>query len=223
MTEQTEQLNEVEEKKEVESKDKDQQLKDLLQENENALKAQRERDEKIAKLKLSMKEEALDEFEETYHNLNITPQDLAKRFGFKIAEEKEKVEPEKTKSKRKESEGPWFVYVDEESGIEYHRKSASDKVFYKEPWKGLLFDGTINDHCTLFYVDVPEYEVKVKGSVDDKVKTKKMSRKFYTRSMINNGATLPDDKVEIERTDGKIVKDIEETQEKVRNKMNQAK
>lgn len=78
----TEQLNEVEEKKEVESKDKDQQLKDLLQENENALKAQRERDEKIAKLKLSMKEEALDEFEETYHNLNITPQDLAKYLRF---------------------------------------------------------------------------------------------------------------------------------------------
>ncbi|EGQ8261792.1 TPA: hypothetical protein ACMDXH_003361 [Vibrio parahaemolyticus] len=221
----TEQLNEVEEKKEVESKDKDQQLKDLLQENENALKAQRERDEKIAKLKLSMKEEALDEFEETYHNLNITPQDLAKRFGFKIAEEKEKVEPEKTKSKRKRKtpEDPLFVYVDKESGIEYHRGGSSDKVFYKEPWKGLLFDGTINDHCTLHYVTVPEYEVKVKGSVDEKVQIKKMNRKYFTKSMINNGIKLPDDKVDIERKDNKVVKDVEQMQESVRTKINQAK
>ncbi|EIZ1316662.1 hypothetical protein MOU92_003416 [Vibrio parahaemolyticus] len=216
----TEQLKEVVETKNL---DLEEQLNELLEEKKAAEEAQRNRDKAIAKLQLSMKEKALDEFEETYRKLNITPQDLGKRFGFEIAEKKEELEPEKTKGKRKESEGPWFVYVDEESGIEYHRESASDKVFYKEPWKGLLFDGTINDHCTLFYVDVPEYEVKVKGSVDDKVKTKKMSRKFYTRSMINNGATLPDDKVEIERTDGKIVKDIEETQEKVRNKMNQAK
>lgn len=216
----TEQLNEVSETKDLTP---EQRLEALFKEKKAAEEAQRNCDKAIAELQLSIKDKALDEFKKTYDRLNITPQDLGKRFGFEIAEKKEEPETEKTKGKRKESEGPWFVYVDEESGIEYHRESASDKVFYKEPWKGLLFDGTINDHCTLFYVDVPEYEVKVKGSVDDKVKTKKMSRKFYTRSMINNGARLPDDKVKIERTDGKIVKDIEETQEKVRNKMNQAK
>ncbi|EGQ9979829.1 hypothetical protein EM59_020805 [Vibrio parahaemolyticus] len=220
MKEQAEQLNEVAETKNL---DLEEQLNALLKEKEDAEEAQRNRDKAIAKLQLSMKEAALDEFEKTYRKLNITPQDLAKRFGFEIAEEKEELEPEKTKSKRKTSEGPWFIYVDEESGIEYHRNAASDKVFYKEPWKGLLFDGSINDYCTLYYADVPEYEVKVKGSVDDKVMTKKMTRKYYTQSMINNGINLPSDKVDLERTDGKIVKDVEEMQESVRTKMNQAK
>ncbi|ARO98364.1 hypothetical protein K08M3_14240 [Vibrio alginolyticus] len=213
----TEQLNEVEENKEVESKDKDQQLKDLLQENENALKAQRERDEKIAKLKLSIKEDALDEFEKTYHNLNITPQDLAKRFGFKIAEEKEKVEPEKTKSKRKTQEHISFLYI--KDGVQYERKSSSPRTFLVEPWKSLLFDGNINDHCTLWYADVPEEEIKVSGKYDEAVKTVKVTRKYFTQAMINDGEKLPEKKIDIERIDNKVIQDVEALKASVRSMM----
>ncbi|EGQ9353238.1 TPA: hypothetical protein GRI77_19755 [Vibrio parahaemolyticus] len=220
----TEQLNEVEENKEVESKDKDQQLKDLLQENEDALKAQRERDEKIAKLKLSMKEEALDEFEETYRTLDITPQDLAKRFGFKIAEEKEEVESEnKKKGGRKPAEHPMFEFIGE-GGIHYRRGSPSPTTFFKEPWKSLLFDGDINDHCPLYYADIPEEEIKVSGKYKEAVKTIKVTRKYFTQAMINEGKELPTNKVEINRGDDKkVIKNIDAFRASVRSMMESAK
>ncbi|WP_229622953.1 hypothetical protein, partial [Vibrio parahaemolyticus] len=194
-----------------------QQLKDLLQENENALKAQRERDEKIAKLKLSMKEEALDEFQKTYRNLNITPQDLAKRFGFKIAEEKEKVEPEKTKSKRKTQEHISFLYI--KDGVQYKRKSSSPRAFLVEPWKSLLFDGNINDHCTIYYAEIPEEEIKVSGKYDEPANTVKVTRKYFTQAMIDGGEKLPQNHVDIKRTDNKVIQDVEALKTSVRSIM----
>ena len=149
--------------------------------------------------------------------MNITPQDLAKRFGFKIAEEKEKVEPEKTKSKRKTQEHISFLYI--KDGVQYERKSSSPRTFLVEPWKSLLFDGNINDHCTLWYADVPEEEIKVSGKYDEAVKTVKVTRKYFTQAMINDGEKLPEKKIDIERIDNKVIQDVEALKASVRSMM----
>ncbi len=210
----TEQLNEVVETKKGKSEDK---LEQLLKKVELYEKAKRKRDEQIAELQLSMKEEALDEFEKTYRKLNITPQDLAKRFGFEIAEEKEEVESEKTKSKRKTQEHISFLYI--KDGVQYERKSSSPRTFLVEPWKSLLFDGNINDHCTLWYADVPEEEIKVSGKHDEAVKTVKVTRKYFTKAMINEGEKLPEKKTDIERIDNKVIQDVEALKVSVRSLM----
>ncbi|ELS3715374.1 hypothetical protein ACEQ8A_001286 [Vibrio fluvialis] len=214
MTEQAEQLNEVAETKNL---GLEEQLNALLKEKEYAEEAQRNRDKAIAKLQLSMKEAALDEFEKTYRKLNITPQDLAKRFGFEITEEKEELEPEKTKSKRKTQEHISFLYI--KDGVQYERKSSSPRTFLVEPWKSLLFDGNINDHCTLWYADVPEEEIKVSGKYDEAVKTVKVTRKYFTQAMINDGEKLPEKKIDIERIDNKVIQDVEALKASVRSMM----
>lgn len=211
MTEQAEQLNEVAETKNL---GLEEQLNALLKEKEDAEEAQRNRDKAIAKLQLSMKEAALDEFEKAYRKLNITPQDLAKRFGFEIAEEKEELELEKTKSKRKTQEHISFLYI--KDGVQYERKSSSPRTFLVEPWKSLLFDGNINDHCTLWYADVPEEEIKVSGKYDEAVKTVKVTRKYFTQAMINEGEKLPEMKTDIERIDNKVIQDVEALKASVR-------
>lgn len=214
----TEQLNEV-----VEAKDLDlaEQLNELLKQKEKAEEEQRKRDEQIAELQLSMKEEALDEFEKTYRKLNITPQDLAKRFGFEVAEEKEKFEPEKTKSTRKTQEHISFLYI--KDGVHYERKSSSPRTFLVEPWKSLLFEGDINEHCTLYYADIPEEEINVKGKYNEAVKTNKVTRKYFTQAMINDGDELPANKVSIERTDNKVIQDVEALKNSVRSMLESSK
>ncbi|MCR9299858.1 hypothetical protein NB466_13395 [Vibrio fluvialis] len=214
MTEQAEQLNEVAETKNL---GLEEQLNVLLKEKEDAEEAQRNRDKAIAKLQLSMKEAALDEFEKTYRKLNITPQDLAKRFGFEIAEEKEELEPETTKSKRKTQEHISFLHI--KDGVQYERKSSSPRTFLVEPWKSLLFDGNINDHCTLWYADVPEEEIKVSGKYGEAVKTVKVTRKYFTQAMINEGEKLPEKKTDIERIDNKVIQDVEALKASVRSMM----
>ncbi len=212
MTEQAEQLNELSETKDL---DLEEQLKALLEENKAAEEAQRNRDKAIAKLQLSMKEAALDEFEKTYRKLNITPQDLAKRFGFEIAEEKEELEPEKTKSNRKVQEHISFLYI--KGGVQYERKSSSPRSFLVEPWKSLLFDGNINDHCTLYYTEIPETEIKVSGKYGEAIKTVKLTRKYFTQAMINAGEELPANKITIERSNNKVIKDVEALKASVRS------
>lgn len=208
----TEQLNEVAESKDLTL---EQRLEALLEAKKEAEKAQRKRDEEIAELQLSMKEAALDEFEKTYEKLNITPQDLAKRFGFEIAEEKEELEPEKTKSKRKTQEHISFLYI--KDGVQYERKSSSPRAFLVEPWKSLLFDGNINDHCTLYYAEIPEEEIKVSGKYDEPVKTVKVTRKYFTQAMIDGGEKLPQKHVDIKRTDNKVIQDVEALKTSVRS------
>ncbi|HCE1561323.1 TPA: hypothetical protein NGR37_003521 [Vibrio parahaemolyticus] len=208
----TEQLNEVSETKELTL---EQRLDALFKENEEAEEAQRNRDKEIAELQLSMKEKALDEFKKTYDKLNITPQDLAKRFGFEIAEEKEELEPEKTKSKRKTQEHISFLYI--KDGVQYERKSSSPRAFLVEPWKSLLFDGNINDHCTLYYAEIPETEIKVSGKYDEPAKTVKVTRKYFTQAMIDGGEKLPQKHVDIKRTDKKVIQDVEALKTSVRS------
>ncbi len=208
----TEQLNEVSETKDL---DLEEQLNVLLKEKENAEKAQRNRDKAIAKLQLSMKGAALDEFKKTYDRLNITPQDLAKRFGFEIAEEKVELEKDKTKSKRKTQEHISFLYI--KDGVQYERKSSSPRSFLVEPWNSLLFDGNINDHCTLWYADVPEEEIKVSSKYDEPAKTVKVTRKYFTQAMIDGGEKLPQKHVDIKRTDNKVIQDVEALKTSVRS------
>ncbi|EJB8582821.1 hypothetical protein F0M03_04455 [Vibrio parahaemolyticus] len=217
----TEQLNEVAETKNL---DLEEQLNALLKEKEDAEEAQRNRDKAIAKLQLSMKEAALDEFKKTYRKLNITPQDLAKCFGFEIAEEKEQIEPEsRKKGGRKRAEHPMFEFVGED-GIHYRRGSPSPTTFFKEPWKSLLFDGDINDHCPLYYADIPEEEIKVSGKYKEAVKTVKVTRKYFTQAMITEGTELPTNKVEIDRGDDKkVIKDIDNFRASVRSKLESLK
>ncbi|HHI5036441.1 TPA: hypothetical protein ACP5W0_000780 [Vibrio parahaemolyticus] len=208
----TEQLNEVSETKDLTP---EQRLEALFKENEEAEEAQRNRDKAIAKLQLSMKEKALDEFKKTYDKLNITPQDLAKCFGFEIAEEKEELEPEKTKSKRKTQEHISFLYI--KDGVQYERKSSSPRSFLVEPWKSLLFDGNINDHCTLYYAEIPETEIKVSGKYDEPAKTVKVTRKYFTQAMIDGGEKLPQKHVDIKRIDNKVIQDVEALKTSVRS------
>lgn len=208
----TEQLNEV-----VEAKDLslEQRLEALLKENRAAEEAQRNRDKAIAELQLSMIEEALDGIEETYRKLNMTPQHLGKRLGFKIAEEKEELESEKTKNKRKTQEHISFLYI--KDGVQYERKSSSPRAFLVEPWKSLLFDGNINDHCTLYYAEIPETEIKVSGKYDEPAKTVKVTRKYFTQAMIDGGEKLPQKHVDIKRIDNKVIQDVEALKTSVRS------
>ncbi|HBN6176814.1 TPA: hypothetical protein L3V69_001423 [Vibrio parahaemolyticus] len=214
----TEQLNEMVETKDL---DLEEQLNALLKQKEKAEEEQRKRDEQIAELQLSMKEEALDEFEKTYRKLNIKPQDLAKRFGFEIAKEKVELEPEKTKSKRKTQEHISFLYI--KDGVHYQRKSSSPRTFLVEPWKSLLFNGNINDHCTLYYADIPEEKVRVSGKYDEAVKTLKVTRKYFTKAMINNGEKLPEKNTDMERTDNKVIQDVEALKTSVRSMLESSK
>ncbi|HHX8464603.1 TPA: hypothetical protein ACVO0H_001163 [Vibrio diabolicus] len=221
MTEQTEQLNEAVETKGLSLEE---QLDALRKAKKEAEEAQRRRDEQIAELELSMIEKALDEFEKTYRKLNMTPQHLGKRFGFEVAEEKEELEPEiKKKSKRNTSGHHLFEFIGE-GGIHYRRNSPSPKTFMKEPWKSLALDGDINDHCTLWYADLPEEEeIRVSGKYDEPAKTVKVTRKYFTQAMIDGGEELPGNKVSIERADNKVIQDVEALKSSVRSMLESAK
>ncbi|HCG7759961.1 hypothetical protein ACSTIV_07115 [Vibrio parahaemolyticus] len=214
----TEQLNELVETKNL---DLEEQLNELLKEKKAAEEAQRNRDKAIAKIQLSMIEKALDEFEETYRKLNMTPQDLGKRFGFEIAEE---LVPEiKKKSKRNTSEHHLFEFIGE-GGVHYRRNSPSPKTFMKEPWKSLALDGDINDHCTLWYADLPEEEeIRVSGKYGEPAKTVKVTRKYFTQAMINDGEELPGNKVSIQRADNKVIQDVEALKNNVRSMLESTK
>lgn len=201
------------------------QLAQLLKEKEAEAKRHeeemRERDKAISELKISMKEEGLDKIETIYKEFDITPKDLAKRFGFKVVDGKEELEPEKVKSKRKAQKHISFLYI--KDGVQYERKSSSPKTFLKEPWKSLALDGDINDHCPLWYAEFPEEEIRVSGKYGEPVKTVKVTRKYFTQAMIDNGEELPDNKVAIERTDNKVIQDVEALKESVRSMLESSK
>ncbi|MBE5156704.1 hypothetical protein HJ044_05040 [Vibrio parahaemolyticus] len=182
MNEQITRLDELLQKQEDEQKKFEQEQEQAKQQHEQK---QRERDAEIAELQKAMKYNALRGFQVECKKLNITPQDIAKFFGIKVAKEDE---PKKAKNQRKPTD---VILQIEHEGVLKQLRGTSMKALEKEPWRSFIIDGTINQYSTTH---------KLGEGVD---------AQYWTQAMIDAGVVVPDDADKIERKNGGPIKDIE--------------